>query len=113
MTGRLEKAVEISTRLRLNAERVMVMKNRLEACWKCGAKPTKRSALGVGSSDLILVVPPHGRFLGIEMKREKGGRVSEEQALWIECVRSFNGVAGVASNEEEALKLLAEARLLP
>lgn len=66
--------------------------------------------LGRGSADLVGLVAPFGRFLAVEVKR-KTGRLSDEQKLWIAVVRRTGGVAGVATSVEEALALVAEARL--
>ena len=45
-----------------------------------------------GSSD-ILGILPDGRFLAIECKREKGGRLSEAQKDFISRIKSNGGVA--------------------
>lgn len=66
--------------------------------------------LGVGSADLIAIVAPYGRLLGVEVKRPKVGRVSPEQQRWMKVVRTYGGVAGVATTVEEALALVDEAR---
>lgn len=66
-----------------------------------------------GSADLIGLVPPYGRFLGIETKRPKGGVEGEKQKAWIKFIRAMKGVAGFARNEAEALALADEARRLP
>lgn len=47
-----------------------------------------------------------GRFLGIECKRPKGGRLSAEQAARITDINLRGGVAGVVTSAEEALNLL-------
>lgn len=71
-----------------------------------------RTGLGIGTADLICVVPPHGRFLGIEIKRPKysPSDVSQKQRNWLEVVRKFGGVTGIATNVEEALALVQECR---
>jgi hypothetical protein len=66
--------------------------------------------LGLGSADLIAVVAPYGRLLGVEVKRPGVGRVSDEQKRWLKVVRSYGGVTGVATSVEEALALVEEAR---
>lgn len=105
-----EKGVEVRVRVALAAAGVMVMKHTVGPCWECGAKPNKRQGLGIGCSDLICVVPPLGRFLGIEMKRPDGGVVSDEQKRWLAVVKRFGGVTGVARSVEEAMALVEEAR---
>ncbi len=71
-----------------------------------------KTGLGRGTSDLICIVPPLGRFLGIEVKRPKysPSDVREEQRCWLAAVRQFGGVSGIATCEAEALALVAEAR---
>ncbi len=70
------------------------------------------TGLGLGTSDLICVVPPRGRFLGIEIKRPgyEPSRVSDNQRAWLAVVRQFGGVTGIATNVREALALVHEAR---
>lgn len=69
-----------------------------------------KTGLGLGVADLILCVAPHGRFLGIEVKRpgRKEG-TSSPQKCWLAVVRRFGGVTGVATNVAEAMALLEEA----
>jgi hypothetical protein len=105
----LEKAVEIQVRVALAAAGVMVMKHEVLTCHECGARPNRRQGLGIGVSDLVCVVPPHGRFLGIEMKRPgyTPSDVREAQTRWLGVVRRFGGVTGVASSVDEAMALVA------
>ena len=114
MTAR-EKVVEASIRVELSQAHVMVMKNRIEACWNCRKKPLQSAGLGVGSSDLICVVPPYGRFLAIEVKRPgyTPSMVSDDQKRFMEIVRKYGGVAGIACTEDEAFALLDKARRRP
>lgn len=104
-----EKAIETAIRVELNKAYAMVKKNRIEACWQCGAKPRLTDGMGLGSSDLICCVPPHGRFLAIECKSEKG-KLSPEQERFILQVIHHGGVAGVARSVEDAFQLLDRAR---
>ena len=53
-----------------------------------------------GSSD-ILGILPDGRFLAIECKREKGGRLSEAQKDFISRINSNGGVAMCVHSLEE------------
>ena len=66
------------------------------------------TGLGLGTSDLICVAPG-GRFLAIEVKRP-GGKPNENQKRFLAAVRHFGGVSGIATNAEEALALVAEAK---
>lgn len=66
-----------------------------------------RYGLGVGSPDLVGIA--WGRFVGLEVKTPTG-RVSKEQTMWLDMVRRFGGVAGVARSVEDALAIVEEAR---
>ncbi len=70
------------------------------------------TGLGDGVSDIICIVPPLGRFLGVEVKRPKysPSDVSDAQRAWLAAVRLFGGVSGIATCVEEAIALVAEAR---
>lgn len=71
--------------------------------------------LQVGSSDLIgihrclitedMVGSSIGRFFGVEIKTPVG-RLTREQKIWIETIRSFGGIAEVCRSPEEAMDLL-------
>jgi hypothetical protein len=116
----LEKGIEIRIRVALSTAGVLVMKHHVDnrgqkPCVKCGHKDPQRGArtgLGLGVSDLICVVPPHGRFLGIEVKRPgySPSDVREDQKRWLNVVRRFGGITGIATSEEEALALVELAR---
>lgn len=71
-----------------------------------------KTGLGPGTSDLICIVPPFGRFLGIEVKRPKysPSDVSPAQRAWLATVRHFGGVSGIATDVPSALALVVEAR---
>lgn len=68
------------------------------------------TGLGKGVGDLICIVPPFGRFLSIEVKRPKLGKVSPAQECFVAAVRKFGGVAGIATDVASALALVDEAR---
>lgn len=116
----LEKEVEIRIRVALATAGVLVMKHHVDnrgqkPCRKCGHKDPERGArtgLGLGVSDLICVVPPSGRFLGIEVKRPGyvPSEVRPEQTRWLNVVQRFGGVTGIAASVEEAMALVDEAR---
>jgi hypothetical protein len=100
-----EKSVEIQIRVALATEGVMVMKHHVD-------NRAARTGLGLGVADLICVVPPYGRFLGIEVKRP-GQKPRTAQRRWLDVVRRFGGVTGVATSVEEAMRLVEEAQRLP
>ena len=70
------------------------------------------TGLGLGTADLVCVVPPRGVFVGIEIKRPgyAPSRVKDNQRQWLAVVRQFGGVTGIATNVEEALAIIQEAR---
>lgn len=71
--------------------------------------------LAPGSSDIIgwksvevsrdMVGQRLAVFVAVEVKGERG-RLTEHQLRFIDTVRQFGGIAGVATSPEEALKLL-------
>ena len=65
-----------------------------------------------GVADLICIVVPHGRFLAIEVKRPKysPSDVTPDQRAFLAAVRHFGGISGIATCEQEALALVAEAQ---
>ncbi len=71
-----------------------------------------KTGLGLGTADIICVVPPFGTFLGIECKRPKysPSDVSNAQRCWLDAVRKFGGVSGIATDVASALALVEEAR---
>lgn len=65
----------------------------------------KRIGVRPGVPDLLCIVKD--RLLFIEMKKEKGGRLTENQKNWIETLNKCRGVrAYVARGFEEAKKLI-------
>lgn len=71
-----------------------------------------KTGLGIGTSDLICIVPPRGRWLAIEMKRPRysPSDVTPAQRSFLALIRKMGGISGIATCEEEALALLAEAQ---
>lgn len=101
----LESTVKAAIRMRLVSEGVL--------CWVHNVdNRLMHTGLGLGTADIIGLVPPYGRFLGIEVKRP-GRKASPDQIKWLAVVRQFGGVSGVATSIEEAMVLVEEARRLP
>lgn len=60
----------------------------------------------VGSSDIICVVPPNGRFVGIECKRRNGGVQSKEQKAFQRALERVGGVYVLARSVEDVRKVI-------
>ncbi len=56
----------------------------------------------VGSADIIGLIAPQGRFLGVECKRV-GKEPSDDQKAWLAAVREAGGVALVAHSLQELM----------
>lgn len=50
----------------------------------------------------------HGRFLGLECKRPKGGRLSPEQKARIDDINQKGGIAAVVTSGQQVLQILKE-----
>lgn len=78
----------------------------------------KMIGLKPGVPDLIILTPPpspkwpypDGGYVGavIEMKRRKGGKVSDEQEKWLEHFASYTWATCVANGADEAIRQLEE-----
>lgn len=64
--------------------------------------------LCVGSSDLIGLVAPHGRFLALEVKSQTG-QPTPAQSAFIAMVNAMGGVGRVVRSVDEALAAADEA----
>lgn len=62
-----------------------------------------------GSADLIAVVGPRGRLVGIELKSDRGV-LSADQERWLARMRELGAVAGVARTPGDAALLIEEAK---
>jgi hypothetical protein len=65
--------------------------------------------LALGSSDLIGLLAPRGRFVALEVKTPDG-RLTEHQARFLERVRQHGGIAAVVRSVDEARATIAQAR---
>ena len=68
-----------------------------------------RYGLQKGSADLVGLLAPDGKFLALEVKTSRG-RLSTEQKLFLELVRSRGGFACVVRSVEEAVRAIERAR---
>jgi len=67
-----------------------------------------RYGLCVGSSDLCGIRRSDGKFVAIEVK-VPGKKPTTEQLLFIEAVLKNGGCAGVATNSDEARKIILQS----
>jgi hypothetical protein len=90
--------------------RVVLWRNDVGAVSRTvrGKNVHTRYGLAVGSSDLIGVLSPSGRFVAIECKAATG-RTTEEQDLFLALVRRFGGFACVVRSVEDAIKAVDRA----
>jgi hypothetical protein len=65
--------------------------------------------LALGSSDLVGLLGPHGRFVALEVKTP-AGRLTEHQVRFLERVRQRGGIAAVVRSVAEARAAIAQAR---
>lgn len=67
----------------------------------------KRIGAKAGVPDLVIVKPapkhPEARGVALEMKRKKGGRLSDEQAYWLELLTQCGWLTFVAHGADEAI----------
>jgi hypothetical protein len=62
-----------------------------------------------GSSDLIGILAPSGRFVSLEVK-DGARRPTTEQAAWLRMVRAMGGFACVVRSVDDATAALDRAR---
>jgi len=74
-----------------------------------GNRGFRKFGLGEGSADIIAVVAPSGRFVGIEAKCPDG-ILSVPQFNWGLDVRKHGGIYGVVYSVDDARKLIQLAR---
>lgn len=70
---------------------------------------TVRYGLGPGSSDLVGILGPTGRFIALEVKRP-GQHPTDEQARFLRLVRMYGGFAAVVDSVESAKAAIERAR---
>lgn len=69
-----------------------------------------RYGLAVGSSDLIGILVPEGRFIALEVKAPNGKGPTPEQERFLTLVRRSGGFAAVVRSLEDARKAIERAR---
>jgi hypothetical protein len=100
----------------LNAVMNYLSLNRIP-CWRInsGALKTERGGFirfgSKGMSD-IYAISPDGISVWIECKRPKGGRLSEAQKEFLDCINRNSGVGIVVHSVEELEAQLKEAGII-
>lgn len=69
-----------------------------------------RTGLALGSSDLVGILRPDGRWFCLEVKTGEGTS-KPHQLMWHELIRSMGGFVAEVDSEEAAIAALARARL--
>lgn len=68
-----------------------------------------QAGLCKGASDNIGIVAPHGRFLALEWKSERG-RLTPEQSMFLNLVNKRGGIGRCVRTTEEATAAVEAAR---
>src|SRR6188474_2970068 len=79
------------------------LKTRKIVCWVNSVGFVGGIRFGRPGLPDILGYLPDGRFLGIEVKRPKGGRVTGEQLEFIVALRRAGGLGVIATGVEEVM----------
>lgn len=109
----LEKTIQNEIRLALGREPDLTLwrNNTGHANYATDAGDrTVRYGLARGSADLIGVLAPSGRFVALEVKRP-GGKLTDEQSMFLALVRKRGGFACVVESVEAARAAIGRARL--
>ena len=69
----------------------------LQGCWIFEQGMHRKTGGRPGVPDILVCVPPDGKFLAVELK-VRGGRLGAAQATEIERIRSVGGCAIVAAH---------------
>lgn len=69
-----------------------------------------RYGLALGSSDLIGILVPEGRFIALEVKAPNGKGPTPEQERFLALVRRSGGVAAVVRSVEDVQQVIVAAR---
>lgn len=107
--GDTEAEIQQQIRLALGRESDLVLWRNTVGVGTMADGSKQRFGLAVGSSDLIGILAPTGRFVALEVKSEKG-RMRDEQRLFLDLVRARGGFAAVVRSVEDARAALERAR---
>lgn len=62
----------------------------------------------IGWPDIVICLPPHGRFLGLEVKNYRG-RVRDEQTVTHERLKQAGGLVYVVRSVDEVIAILEQS----
>jgi hypothetical protein len=65
-----------------------------------------------GTADILVIVPPDGRVLGLEVKTAKG-KERDAQLTWADAVRGLGGAVQTVRTPEEAVRAYLDAKASP
>lgn len=74
-----------------------------------GRKGHIRFGLGVGSPDIIVILKPSGRFVGLEVKKPRKD-ADQNQVNWGAFCIAHGGYWGVVTSAEQAVSLINQLR---
>ena len=94
-------AIGLKSDLRAHPEAVRIVQERFQR-----THPSTRYGLGVGLSDLIVVLG--GRLIGLEMKAAHGSQ-SDAQRVWQSAIERAGGRYHLARSAGEAVELVSAA----
>jgi len=104
-----ETILQTAIRQALGLERDLTMWRNNVGQVRTGHGSYVRYGLAVGSSDLIGILAPLGKFVALEVKTPNG-RLDQEQRLYLELVRSRGGFATVVRSVADARAAIERAR---
>lgn len=102
--AKAERDIQAAARLALGSDPGLVL-FRNSVGYDAGTK--QKYGLCPGSADLVGCCD--GRFIGLEIKSERG-RSSPEQVRWAELIRSKGGFVAVVRSVDEAIQAVARCR---
>jgi hypothetical protein len=116
MTSRGESQVAAESLLALSkCKRLKVFRNNIGVAKHADGRVTRYGVGPNGAGDYLgwetVTITPDmvgqrlARFVSIEFKREKGGRVSAAQTHWASVVNDAGGLAAVVSSPEDARRI--------
>ncbi len=99
------KEIDVQNSIRLALSPYAVVFRSNVGIFKTQDGRTVSTGLPKGFSDLFGFRKSDGRIFFIEVKNEKG-RLRKDQEHFLETMRGFGAIAGVARSPEEAIELI-------